>query len=277
VSDVSALAQLREAVADANKAVTSVLDAARRIHHDSTDAQIHALSLYGTIVELFSGCVALAEHGEPTSIPIVLRSLYEGLVDLDNLLHDASYVEHIQATTYKHSIDMLQSESLRELQQARSTEYDQLVNELARLKAKGKGPLKIRIRCEKAGRLEEYLGIYALLCLDTHNNGAALAERHLSEHPDGRVQISFFAPPDWQRVTRRLDLGLQLLMQASRMVHDSFRVPSLHLELLLSRLERSLAMRARAVPLFSMRATWRPGGLYPALWKVVADGEFRSD
>jgi hypothetical protein len=46
------------------------------------------------------------------------------------------------------------------------------------------------------GRLDEYESLYGLFCLDTHNNGAALADRHLSEMPDGVVQISFFGECD---------------------------------------------------------------------------------
>jgi hypothetical protein len=43
-------------------------------------------------------------------------------------------------------------------------------NELDRLVAEKKGPIDIRCRAELAGKLDEYLSVYNMLCLDTHNN-----------------------------------------------------------------------------------------------------------
>jgi hypothetical protein len=103
--------------------------------------------------------------------------------------------------------------------------------------------LQIRTRCDRAGRLDEYESLYALFCLDTHNNGAALAGRQLSELPDGKLQISFFGEYDPQAVARRLDFGLQLLLESARMIHGAFQVPAPHLNELASRLERERAAR----------------------------------
>jgi hypothetical protein len=52
---------------------------------DDSMAQIYALGLYGSTIEQFSACVLLAQFGEPSTIPVILRSMYEALVDLDNL------------------------------------------------------------------------------------------------------------------------------------------------------------------------------------------------
>ncbi len=88
------------------------------------------------------------------------------------------------------------------------------------------------------GRLGEYEGIYGLLCLDTHNNASALAERHISELADGRSVISYFGKYDPQVVIRRLDLALQWLFQSAHMIHSAFKVPAPQLEELAARYER---------------------------------------
>lgn len=236
--------ELHARVTAASGAVPVVLDAAAQLRHDQSDAQIHALALHGTITELFSACVLLAKQGEPTAIPIILRSMYEALVDLDNLLHDAGYVEHIKAANFKQTIKIMKSAPLRqEFQEGRKTDYEQFVTQLAELEAKGKGSLQIRTRCDKAGRLDEYESLYGLFCLDTHNSGAALADRHLSELPDGKLQISFFGEYDPQAVARRLEFGLQFMLESARMIHGAFKVPAPQLDNLASRLDRERAAR----------------------------------
>jgi hypothetical protein len=234
--------ELLARVTAASDAVLAVLDAAGQIRHDESDAQIHALALHGTIIELFSACVLLAKQGEPTAIPIVLRSMYEALVDLDNLLHDAGYVEHIQAANFKQTIKIMKSGPLRqEFQEGRKADYQQFVTQLAELEARGKGSLQIRTRCDKAGRLDEYESLYGLFCLDSHNNGAALADRHLSELPDGKLQVSFFGEYDPQAVARRLDFGLQFMIESARMIHGAFQVPAPQLDELATRLDHERA------------------------------------
>lgn len=244
--------ELQVRVTAASDALPVVLDAAARIRHDESEAQIYALALHGTIAHLFSACVVLVKQSEPTALPIVLRSMYEALVDLDNLVSDAGYVERLQAANYKQTIKIMKSGPLRQgFQVGRKADYDQFVTLLEALKEKGKGPLDIKSRCEKVGRLDEYESLYGLFCLDTHNNGAALAERHLSELPDGKLQISFFGDYDPQAVSRRLDFGLQFLIESALMVHGAFQVPAPQIDELAARLDReraALGATAQEIP-----------------------------
>src|SRR5665213_1453138 len=139
--------ELQARVAEADTVIFHVLEAAKGIRHNESDAQIHALALYATVLELVSACVLLTKFGEPNAVPILLRSMYEALVDLDNLLHEPGYVEHIQAANYKQMIRIMKSAPLRkEFQQGQKADFDQFVSQLAELEAKGKGPLKIRDR-----------------------------------------------------------------------------------------------------------------------------------
>ena len=90
--------------------VATVIDgiqaAARRVGFRPDDmAQIYAIALHLTIVELLAACFLLAEKQQGTGIPILLRSMYEAFVDLENLVRDASYVDHIDAANLKQSSD----------------------------------------------------------------------------------------------------------------------------------------------------------------------------
>jgi len=239
--------KLRARVDAASDVVPVVLEAAQRLRHTDNVSQIYALALHGTIIELFSACVALANWGEPTAIPLVLRSMYEALVDLDNLVHDAGYFERMEAASHHQTLKLMKSGPLREeFLKARKEAFDELATRLAELEAQSKGPLSIRDRCDRVGRLDEYQSLYAMFCLDTHNNASALAERHLTEREDGTPLISFFGEQDPFTIANRLDFGLQFLFQSARMVHGAFQVPAPEVEALAARFETGRRERAAA-------------------------------
>lgn len=52
-------------------------------------------------------------------------------------------------------------------------------DELDRFVSEKHGPIDIRRRAELAGKIDEYLSVYNMLCLDTHNNIRSLEEWHL--------------------------------------------------------------------------------------------------
>jgi hypothetical protein len=225
----------------ASDVVRVALEAAGRLAQPREESlpQIFALGLYGTIIEQFSACVLLAQFSEPSTIPILLRSMYEALVDLDNLVHDARYACRIEHANIKQTLSIMRSGPLREaFQKGRKEDYDQLSVRLAELEDEGKASLKIWQRCAAVGRGDEYESLYALFCLDTHNNASALAERHLSEREDGTPVMSFFGPYDPQIVVKRLDFGLQWLFASARMTHGAFEVPAPEVEARAARFER---------------------------------------
>jgi Family of unknown function (DUF5677) len=241
--------ELHATVEYCSQAVRVVLDAAAKLTHNESDAQVHALAIYGTVIELFSACVGLASLGEPTGVPIILRSMYEAHIDLDNLTHDAGYVEHIQAAGYEQTIRIMEAAPLRQvLNEGRKADYEELSARAADLKCRGKGPLKIWKRCQLAGRLDEYNGLYALFCMDTHSNSPALGERHVGEKADGGLVISIFGPYDPWTVIRRLDLGLEFLFRSARDAHGAFKVPAPQIDELAARLEKVKAERAKRHP-----------------------------
>ncbi len=251
VGDPNLDPELRARAEAASDVVPVVLAAATRLPQPREDsmAQVYALGLYGSVIEQFSACVLLAQFGEPSTIPIILRSMYEALVDLDNLVHDASYHCRIEHANFKQTLNIMRSGPLREaFQKGRKEDYDQLTARVAELEDEGKASLRIWKRCSAVGRSDEYESLYALFCLDTHNNASALAERHLSETKDGSPVVSFFGKYDPKVVASRLDFGLRFLFQGARMVHGAFQVPAPEVEALAVRHERERSERAGSNP-----------------------------
>lgn len=236
--------KLRARVDAASEILPAVLEAAKRLRHTDTESQLYALALYGTITELFSACVVLANWGEPTAIPIIERSMYEALVDLDNLLQDPSYHCRIEHANIKQTLKIMRSGPLRgAFDKARSEELDARRVEI---EDEGKASLDIWQRAKAVGRSDEYESLYALFCLDGHNNASALAERHLSERADGTPIISFFGPYEAQRVISRLDFALQWLFEAAGMIHSAFRVPAPEVRALADGFDRERRERVAA-------------------------------
>jgi len=222
---------LRERIATGAAAVRTVLDCAAvlRIDPDSL-SHIHAAALHATITELFGNCLVLAaDQDHAIGIPILLRSMLEALVDLDNLLHDAEYVGNIEAANIKQLLKLLDSArtnpQLDGLLEGHPNDAQELRQRLRELEAAGRRSLSFERRFEMAGMQDQYNGVYALLCLDGHSNSAALADRHFDEGPDGRPQVSFFRQPDPTTIARRLTIGLRILARSGEMIHAAFQVP----------------------------------------------------
>jgi Family of unknown function (DUF5677) len=239
---------LEEHISASDALVRELLSYAQALRHEGSDAQIHALSLYASTIELFSGCIVLAKSGEPTAIPVLLRPMYEALVDLDNLLQDASYVEYMEAANLKQVLKLLSAAEdnnplLQGLTEGRPELSRTFAERFAELKAAGKRPLSIEARCRRAGRQNEYDSLYALFCLDSHNNSAALADRHMTDQANGVPLISFFQEPDPCVVARRLEMGMGILAQAALMLHCAFRIDSAQLEALVKSYETAREKR----------------------------------
>lgn len=247
VGDPNLDPDLRVRAEAASSVVPVVLNAAARLRYGDSMAQIYALGLHGSIIEQLSACVLLAQFGEPSTIPIILRSMYEALVDLDNLVHDAEYVCRIEHANIKQTLNIMRSGPLRDaFQKGRKEDYDEMSARLAEIEKEGKPSLKIWQRCQAVGRREEYDSLYALFCLDTHNNASALAERHLTERENGSPLISFFGNFDPLVVASRLDFGLQFLFQSARLIHGAFQVPAPEVEVLAARFEQERQERVAA-------------------------------
>lgn len=210
--------------------VDEIQTAAHRIGWRAHDnAQIFAICLHVTITELLAGCFVLAEKQQGTGIPILLRSMYEALVDLDNLLRDASYVGHLEAANLMQIEKLLKQAAsgnpgLRGLGKKHDIEAarQRARADIEALKISGRSTLKISEKCKRVGRSDEYHSLYGLFCLDTHNNVAALLERHVSD-VDSNTMISFFGAPDIHQIMSRVSFAAQFAIESARILHRAFK------------------------------------------------------
>lgn len=140
VGDPNLDPELRACIEQANAALHVVADAAGRLPQPQEDSerQILALGLYGTIIEHYSACLMLGLFSEPRAIPIILRSEYEALVDLDNLAVDPSYHCRIEHANIVQTLKIMSGGPLRkDFKQGRRKEYEELSARQAELEILG--------------------------------------------------------------------------------------------------------------------------------------------
>lgn len=215
-------------------AVETVTRCASQLRGDASEtAAVYAVSLHATVTEIFAGCLALANADRPAGIPILVRAIYEAFVDLDNLLRDANYYKYMEAANLKAILKLLEQgqtnplfAGLNDLHNVEGYRKEYSA-ELSALKDDGFEPLKFLSRCKRVNREDEYRTIYAVYCLDAHNNLAALADRHIEHDQDGSVSVvSFFVGDDAVMTLRRLDLAANLFVDAAVMIHEAFSTGS---------------------------------------------------
>jgi hypothetical protein len=224
-SDPGLREDIEYAVAACNTILTSM--DLLQLRGTVTDPQLSALTLHATIFELLSACVVLAETSRDAGIPILLRSMYESLVDLDNLVRQPGYHAHMEAANLRQVARAIGSSgrgvAVDRTRGGAKVARAALLEELVALKERGKMPLSLDERCALAGRTEEYEGLYADLCLDAHNNIAALTERHVrAVGTDAHLEISVLGDPDVAAVARHLSMGVGFLIESALLIHGHF-------------------------------------------------------
>jgi len=247
---------LRERIRVATAIVGNVLRYANDLRYEG-DPQMQAIMLHATITELMGACIVLAADRDHTiGIPILARSMYEAMVNLDNLLQDPSYIEHMELANLHQTLALLDAgrtnpmlagllDGREEDHAAYRARYQELRDAIGR-------PLSVEQRFARVRRTDEYRSYYAYLCLDTHGNIAALADRHLDEREDG-PRVSIFLRTDPVAVASRLDLALRILVTSAVMIHSAFRVRQQEAE--------GLARQAAVEPLFPPQPPQDPAGL----------------
>jgi hypothetical protein len=150
--------------------------------------QLYSVCIFSRLFELGSGCKALLERNALVGIPILLRSMFEADIDLTNIMKFPDYLKRMYATFLDQKIRLTKEAAssrpnpyLKEVRERRNPNMDleQTQAELDELKNEQNGPIQIRFRAELAGKLNEYLSVYNMLCLDTHNNIQSLEHWHL--------------------------------------------------------------------------------------------------
>lgn len=184
-----------------------VAGCSRSVQFDSGVQQhLIAVSLHGSILELARGSLQLLSIADATCFPVVLRTALEAYVDLKNLVDDPDYADNMKASWHRERSRVLENAARRGtanpyledlahnpdladgLQEARAA--------MQRLKDRGRPPLKVWERFQKANEEDRYESVYAHLCQHSHNNLNALAGRHLVQDAEGAAQVAFFQPID---------------------------------------------------------------------------------
>ena len=164
-----------------------------KVQFDKKNGQhLTIICLFSRIVELAASCKALLEKNTLAGLPVLLRSMFEADIDLTNCIKDTYYFKSMYASLLKEKIRRLK-ESFPEKDNpylkpidgndSLKSDLESVKKELQSLEKEGYKPISIKERSEKAGKLDEYHSIYNILCLETHNNIAAL-EKNYIEHYD---------------------------------------------------------------------------------------------
>jgi hypothetical protein len=66
-----------------------------------------ALGLYATIMEVGAGALTLAQAQRYAGLPMLLRSIYEAHLDLQNLLRDADYASNMEAADAEQQLRLM--------------------------------------------------------------------------------------------------------------------------------------------------------------------------
>jgi len=187
----------------------------------------HTTSLYGSILEFSSTLIPLYRSEHYYGIPIILRTILEAYVDLENLCRDPKYGYSLTISSLKESLKFLwaakSDDNVYMSIIAKAPDLDQRIAEMEGkiedLKAKGYQDLNKRQRFEQADMEDEYKTIYNMLCSAAHNDLRTLRDRHLVL--DGNsFSIEYFKRPDMEALESYFGIASELLLRASFALHS---------------------------------------------------------
>jgi hypothetical protein len=151
---------------------------------DSGEARISAC-LFLTIAELYIAMLSVMQSRAQSHAPVLVRSMHEAFVDLQNLVADSSYADQMR---YDNADQMLKTSGgfqeapdLKEDEEALNTLAEWSAKEqktLDELKAKGYKSLKIFDKFDRAGLAREYATGYRFFCSFSHSDLNTLIARH---------------------------------------------------------------------------------------------------
>jgi len=205
----------------------NLLHLAGRFGFDA-EHQLHlnAVALYGSILELSSSLKPLYKSEHYSSVPIILRSLLEAHVDLENLTNDPKYGYSLDLSYLKESLKFLKEakndqNTYMEIISQKPDVDDRINNfesEIAVLEGKGYKIFNNFEKFEKAKLKKEYRTIYNMLCCASHNNYRSLRDRHMSFN-NGELKVEYFKKPDFEELEIWFGVTCEILVRASFSIH----------------------------------------------------------
>jgi len=193
---------LNAAIDHMERRVGLALDLLKRLQFSKSQGQHYAVTcLHSRSIHLAAGCASVAKARATPCIPIIVRSMWEADVDLDNLIANPQYSQNMYASFLAQKLHFSGAASPEKnnpflLPVHKAIDLNKLMaeirNELATLRKNGHQPLSVKARAEHVSREAEYDAIYGSLCLDAHNNLLSLEGDHVKHHPSGDYSISFY-------------------------------------------------------------------------------------
>lgn len=185
------------------------------------------MQLHLTVIDLYSDCLALVRATTPAAaLPIIVRSIYEALVDQINLARIPNYHRYIEAANAAQMLKFVGAAARNNPLLAGSTLASDaetgahFQSKLDELKKQGFPPLQPYQKFSKAGLTNEYETVYALYCVDSHNNLAALAERHVDDDA-ANPTLKVLAAPHLPSLAMRLNAATKFLVDSALVLHDA--------------------------------------------------------
>jgi hypothetical protein len=200
-------------------AATLTFDGTHKLH-------VIAVFLYGSIIELSSSLIPLLKSEHFSAIPIVLRSILEACVDLENLCKDPKYGYSLEIKYLIEDLKFLK-EARNERNAyldiiAQAPDYEERISEIEaeknRLLQLGYKDLNIFERFSKSHMENEYRTFYNRLCCASHNSYTALLDRHFELRAQKPI-IHFFKEADIEDLEIYFGSASELLLRASIAIH----------------------------------------------------------
>ena len=195
---------------------------------------IYLISIYGTILELTTSILILIESKIYTGIPILLRSILEGFVDLINFTNSYDYIHQLNFDCLNQWIKILNAaksgnSGLVNFLQDTSLLCDAISkaeSELESIKRKGIKNIGVEKKFETAGMKDAFDSHYNRLCCDAHNNIRALIDRH-QDHDDKKLSIVFYKKYSTFDIGYYVEVATRIFLKSTKLTHEHFNSNSL--------------------------------------------------
>jgi hypothetical protein len=193
----------------------------------------HVIALYGSILELTGSCILLVDQKLISGVPILVRAIVEGYVDLFNLVRDAEYGYRLRISYLKEWLKILEeakagkNKYLQDIYKQASLDKTIMdwKSEKDRLQANGYKALTIKDKFKIADMEDEYCSLYNSLCSDSHNNLRALFCSHI-EIKQNDFSVVFYKDYTIEDSAIYVGTMAELLMRSTQLVHSFFNSPS---------------------------------------------------
>ncbi|HET7176227.1 MAG TPA: DUF5677 domain-containing protein [Gammaproteobacteria bacterium] len=187
------------------------------------------VSLYGSILELTTSFVILTDKGLLTGASVLVRSILEAYVDLENLTRDKSYLRDMEVSFAAEWLKILNEAAHgKNPYLGKLSEVPDLAEAIqkwekkkAELESQGGRALRHLEKFQKANLENEYRSVYNDLCSKAHNNLRALFDRH-SEMGEDDFSITYYKIPEEADNALTVGIVTEILMRATLTLHSYF-------------------------------------------------------